>query len=65
MKVVCIHNYQCEYQLTIGKIYEVIINGKYDYKIINDNNDSMYPYKYHFKLLSDIRNMRIDKLLGI
>jgi hypothetical protein len=65
MKVKCINNNECDYiyYLTIGKIYDVIYESIYDYKITNDDG---YENKYHkelFKSLSKIRIEKINKLL--
>ena len=66
MKVKCINmGYQKDtYNLTIGKIYDVIyIYGDGDYIIVDDSGDDMwYPMEY-FKSLSKIRNDTINKLL--
>ena len=64
MKVKCINS--IIWYLTIGKIYDVIKIDSADnyYWIINDS-DRLFNYpKKHFKLLSEIRNEKIDKLLN-
>ena len=60
MKVKCINNWL---DITIGKTYEVLeMDGNW-YNIINDISDVRgYPKKW-FKLLSEIRNETINKLL--
>ena len=62
MKVKCIRE---EKYLTIGKLYKVIENesNKYVYKIINDYSNESYHPKTYFKILSEIRNDKINKLL--
>jgi pectate lyase len=67
MKIKCINDNGFR-NLTIGKIYEVIYDDKYDSRFyIKDNNNT--PWIYHkkmFKTLSEIikeRNNKIDKLL--
>ena len=63
MKVVCIeYESSRNSNLIIGKIYNVVsIYG--DYYFIE--NHVFFYHKNMFKLLSDIRNDKIDKLLGI
>jgi hypothetical protein len=64
MKVVCIDNKDCDY-ITIGKTYEVININEYEYNIIDDCGDDYWDYDIEFfKTLSDIRNEKINKLLG-
>jgi hypothetical protein len=68
MKVKCIDNtnpYGVKYiNITIGKIYNVFKKDPHYYWIMNDGNcdEISYPKKC-FKLLSEIRNEKIDKLL--
>jgi hypothetical protein len=63
MKVKCINNKGWLY-LTLDKIYEVInISTNDDYFIIDDYGDERWFPKKWFKLLSEIRNKKIDKLL--
>ena len=66
MKVKCINNKQGFWstRIAIGKIYEVIGEDERRYTIINEkgNIDWFYP-KDWFRLLSDIRNEKINKLL--
>ena len=67
MKVVCVADSWWS-SLTIGKTYEVIgektIEDTICYIIIN-NYDTAWVYgKRYFKLLSEIRNDKIDKLLS-
>jgi hypothetical protein len=64
MKVKCIYK-GTWVLLTFGKTYDVIKIDSADnyYWIINDS-DRLFNYpKKHFKLLSEIRNEKIDKLL--
>ena len=64
MKVKCIM-IRWYYALTIGKTYNVIGINKYNnYIIINDNGIRGYYPKEWFKLLSELRNETIDKLLA-
>ena len=66
MKVVCIRNNTWAGGITIGKIYDVIklsVNDG-DYIIKNDRDEIWHYPKKWFKLLSEIRNETIDKLLG-
>jgi hypothetical protein len=63
MKVKCIDNNGWS-ELTIGKIYNIIdIDNDNDYWLINDNGYECWYSEYLFKLLSEIRNEKIDKLL--
>ena len=65
MKVKCINNENDGYCLTINKIYDVIhIYYDGDYDIINDNSFEWNYPKEFFRPLSEIRNEKIDKLLG-
>lgn len=64
MKVVCIDNKKLEKYLTIGKIYDVIYDSDDYYHLINDNNRLWFYYMEDFKLLSEVRNKKIDKLLS-
>ena len=63
MNVVCIKN-KCYFNLTLGKLYDIIVLDIFDnYLLIDDKGfSSWYPKKY-FKPLSEIRNEKIDKLL--
>jgi hypothetical protein len=65
MKVNCIKNRGYGYRLNIGKTYDVIEDGKYDYIIIDidDKNDELLCPKYYFKSLAEIRIEKINKLL--
>jgi hypothetical protein len=63
MKVKCIKNKRITNWLTIGKTYELIIQNKLFYQIIDNTGDRRYYPKEYFKPLSEIRNERIDKLL--
>ena len=64
MKVKCINNDDWKY-LIIDKIYDVIEEDDEDdeYQMINDKGYIWGCSKYRFKLLSEIRNEKIDKLL--
>ena len=63
MKIVCIKSWD-DY-LTIGKIYYVVEKTTDGYFIINDMNKGRYWYpKDWFESKSEIRNDKIDKLLG-
>jgi hypothetical protein len=79
MKVKCICNKNYEEELTINRLYDIINcmkddNDEYEksyyekirksYLIKDDNNHIFYYPKSCFKLLSEIRNEKIDKLLG-
>jgi hypothetical protein len=66
MKVVCIDNENCHY-LTVGKVYNYIINDKVHYshyfKICDDNGDFNCLYnKYRFITLEECRKFKLDKL---
>jgi hypothetical protein len=64
MRVICIENKDYENFLIIGKIYDVeqwYYDNRNEFEMID--NGSMYPVEL-FKLLSEIRNEKIDKLLG-
>ena len=63
MIVVCINNDNIEDILTISKTYNTITEDIFCYWI---RNDSGYKHWYsisRFKILSEIRNEKIDKLL--
>jgi hypothetical protein len=62
MKVKCITNINI---LTIGKFYDVIKINNGGYIIIDDNGYKFWHSKDWFKTLSEIRNEKINKLLGI
>jgi hypothetical protein len=69
MKVKCIDNKNLNGNIvigiTIGKIYDVIGQDKYGYNIINDDNSKLWNYpEEYFRPLSEIRNDKINKLLG-
>ena len=64
MKVVCIKNNGL-YDLTIGKPYVVIKETMMSYVIISDHKFENWYFKEYFKTLSEIRNEKIDKLLGL
>jgi hypothetical protein len=65
MKVVCIDKYGWKY-LTEGKTYKVTEITEYgNYWIIDDYNHDLLCLNECFKTLSEIRNEKIDKLLGI
>ena len=61
MKVKCIDDNN--WYLTIGKIYETIGEYKYSYQIRDDDGDICWPPKEYFRILSEIRNETINKLL--
>jgi hypothetical protein len=64
MKIVCINNKGWS-SLTLGKTYDVIgINMFSEYIIINDISEEYSYIKERFKLLSEIRNEKINKLLN-
>jgi hypothetical protein len=65
MKVKCIYNKGWEKWLTIGKTYDALIDNEYGYVIINDYGVRDWNPKEWFKLLSEIRIEKINKLLGI
>ena len=62
MMVKCIINNG--YWITFGEIYEVIEIDNDCYIIIDNINDKLWCPKEYFKPLSEIRNEKIDKLLG-
>lgn len=66
MKVKCIGNDDDWLNLTIGKIYEVIGEDEWDYRISNDRRgDENWYEKIWFKpAVSEIRNDKINKLFG-
>ena len=67
MKVVCIDNKNGGDYLTIGKLYEVqqrvsSLDSEY-YYITNDRGEKMSLYWTHqFKLLEDIRDMKLREM---
>ena len=63
MKVKCIDKVDGWFNLTVGKIYEVIGYGGYRYNIIDDIGDECWFPKECFKTLSELRNETINKLL--
>jgi hypothetical protein len=71
MKIVCVDNdimletYRRGIYLTVGKTYDVIEKEDNLYHIINDINNEDWYGQFRFKLLSEYRNDKIDKLLGI
>jgi hypothetical protein len=66
MKIVCVDNDGgWEDFLTLGKTYDVIYNNKYCYNILNDNGDDDWFNNSRFKILTEIRNDKINKLLGL
>jgi hypothetical protein len=65
MKVKCIDNKGWKTWLTIDKIYEVIDIDDDNYYIKDDNGYEFWYPKEWFKLLSEIRNEKIDKLLEL
>lgn len=61
MKIVCVNNIIIN--LTINKIYDVLIDGDYYYYIRNDSNVNFtYPI-YYFISLDEYRDNVINKLL--
>jgi hypothetical protein len=64
MKIKCIYNYGWGGSLTIGKIYDAIKIYDAGYVIIDDNGYKFLYSKECFKLLSEMRNEKIDKLLA-
>ena len=63
MKIKCIDNNRWESYLTIDKTYDVIYINKYGDYYIMDNNGYRWWSNLRFKLLSEIRNETINKLL--
>ena len=63
MKVVCIDNIGWK-NLTIGKIYDVIVEEEDCYYIINDKGQEDFFPKEWFKTLAKYRNEIINKLLA-
>jgi rRNA processing protein Gar1 len=64
MKVKCIDNYGCS-ELTIGKIYDIIGEYKYSYRIIDNYNNVHIFLKNRFKVaILEMRNEKINKLLN-
>ena len=65
MKIKCINNKwnNKKLSLTIGKSYDVTNKTEYWYQIIDDDGIRGYYPKERFKLLSELRNETIDKLL--
>lgn len=61
MKVVCIQD--VENILTFGKIYDVVDSIDLWYYIKSDKGHLTPCHKDRFKLLSDIRNERINQIL--
>jgi hypothetical protein len=65
MKVICIRNinYGDEYRLTISKLYDVISEDNDRYLIKNDAIFESWYRKSYFKTLSEVRCVKINKLL--
>ena len=63
MRVKYIDNDGLKYDLTIGKSYEVFNKTEYYYEVIDDNGIRGYYPKEWFKLLSELRNEKIERLL--
>jgi hypothetical protein len=63
MKVVCKENDGYKNCLTINKTYDIINEKKYGYQMINDKGYIWGCSKHCFKLLSEYRNEKINKLL--
>ena len=65
MKIKCINNISNYKNITIGKTYKVTDIIDNWYYIINDINIEDCYEKELFKALSEIRNEKINKLLGL
>jgi hypothetical protein len=66
MRVVCIDNKGLEKYLTISKNYDVIkVHNNGDYHIMRNDGEMYWFYPKYFKLLSEIRTEKINKLLGL
>jgi hypothetical protein len=63
MKVICIDNKGLENELTLNKIYNIIDVNKCE--IIADNRIKWCFDIDRFKPLSEIRNVKINKLLEL
>ena len=63
MKIVCIDNKNCAFNLTIDKIYNTYDDDLCNYYMYNDGGHFHYYPKEWFKPLSEVRNEKIDKLL--
>jgi hypothetical protein len=67
---VCIEIKDCDrlykhatYRLTIGKKYTITVSNTHTIGVIGDNGVETFPYHFQFKLLSDIREERINTIL--
>lgn len=61
MKVLCINNDYNSY-LNIGKWYEIIGEGNFGYKIINDHGDKRWYRKSRFKTQAEVREEKLNEL---
>lgn len=66
MKVVCVDNLSGsqQYNLTMGKIYDIVTNYGDSYLIINDGGSLVDYASFRFETLDDYRD-KIIKNLGI
>lgn len=64
MKVKCINNMDYEDCLTLNKIYDINYEGQNRYDMFDNFGNECEFNKNRFKKLSEIRNEKIDKLLG-
>lgn len=70
--VVCVEIKECDkvfqketYRLTIGKKYTITVCNNHTIGVIGDNGVETFPYHFQFKLLSDIREERINEILDL
>ena len=64
MEVVCIDNERGWWKnITIGKVYDVLIIRNDSYEIYNDNKNNISYSKDLFKTIPEIRNEKIERLL--
>ena len=61
IKVICINNYNL--YLTIGKVYEAIVNYQ-TYSVINDKGHHMDYQKIKFITLEEQRQNKISEILS-
>jgi hypothetical protein len=64
MKVVCINNVGSnkKYNLTLGKIYDIVANYGDSYLIVNDIGKLVDYASFRFETLVDYRDRIIEKL---
>ena len=62
MKIICISDSYSKGYLTIGKIYNSSKELGSNYHIIFDNGREGYVSEYFFKVLSEVREEKLNKI---